>query len=181
MRLILIIAFSCIMFTAAAQPDTHRRRHPPLKYLLHRKKTIAMVTFFDSISKGKYYAIGLTTDRDKIHIKTDYRGKNLTCEMDMTSAETRKYLDSAGIGFENVVKIKTFLEQAHMLAISNVMYGPVRMVEVTLNYNLLADNCKGLTFIEHEADEKELPFDQNYKKVGSRVFYSHYTGSPFYY
>lgn len=159
----------------------HKKRCAPIKYILHKKAFNTMVAFFDSISENKYYAIGLTTTKHEIHIKTDYRGKNLTKTLDLTDNASKKYLDSAGLDVNNVIKIKRLLEKTHTMSISNVTYGATRAIQVNLKYNLFADNCRGLTFINNEIDELVLPFDYNYKKINTMVFYSYHLGTPFYY
>ena len=164
---------------STAQYNSHPHRPAPLKYVLHRKKINTLVSFFDSISQHQLYAIGLTMVKDEIEVKADYSGKNRMTTLNLTDLSAQQYLDSVGMGFNNVLKIKKLLEETHTISISNSMYGTARTIQINLSCNIISDNYRGLVFIENKTDEIQLPPDL--KKINSKLYYSRHNGTPFYF
>ena len=164
---------------STAQYNSHPHRPAPLKYVFHRKKINTLVSFFDSISQHQLYAIGLTMVKDEIEVKADYSGKNRMTTLNLTDLTAQQYLDSVGMGFNNVLKIKKLLEETHTKTISNHLHGNAKTIEVNIRYNIISDNCRGLIFIKNKADETQLPPDLT--KINSKLYYSRHNGTPFYF
>jgi hypothetical protein len=166
----ILLAAALLLLTISSTSSNHPKKIiKPLTYCLKKASIKKLVARFDSISENKTLYLGLSDEKQVIHIGTTQNGRYSSVLLDLANDSSAFWLKNKGFTYSDILSIKKLLEHTNTKSIKTVYHQNVKTVELIISQNFFSDNCRGLIFLENKPDANILP--AYYRKMTDSILY----------